>query len=365
MLKLPDNTPAPALVTVMALVLVFAPSTVVAVTVASVSLTGVVTANAVGTAVITANTVDGGKTATCAVTVTSAGAGVLSGSLSTASGNYNLTTAGTGDWMNWGRGSTYANVDRKSGGTLINSVTNVGTGEAHGGWTDPKFSTSWTNGSPTASATNDQGYIWSNGALNSGLSFTVKTDGTAQTLYVLCGLNGVAAKLTAHLSDNSAPDYVNTQSSAGSGATLYIINFQTQSANQTLTITLLKTSNVTGTNGSVDLKAAWVVNGFSANAARRAAITPDETPTIHPAFDAHIYPNPVTSESYLVINSADECKVNVRVLDVNGRLIYTKKLDVFGVTRLPLNFFRSQRGTFFIQVQKNNQTITKRLIKVE
>jgi hypothetical protein len=42
---------------------------------------------------------------------------------------------------------------------------------------------------------------------------------------------------------------------------VYEINYQAGSAGRTLTVTLLKTGNDPGGNGSVDLKAAWLVGG--------------------------------------------------------------------------------------------------------
>jgi hypothetical protein len=47
-----------------------------------------------------------------------------------------------------------------------------------------------------------------------------------------------------------------TASGSGLYTNFYTITFKAASAGQTLTITLLKTGNITGTGGSVDLIAA-------------------------------------------------------------------------------------------------------------
>ncbi len=62
--------------------------------IATVDTNGLVTAKAVGSATITVTTADGGKTATCAVTVTEANVPVQSLSLSPASANVDLSSAG-------------------------------------------------------------------------------------------------------------------------------------------------------------------------------------------------------------------------------------------------------------------------------
>ena len=197
-----------------------------------------------------------------------ASAGEVTGSVATAGPSYNLTTLGASDWAHWGRGDTlnnaYGRFDHKStGGSQISNVTPVGTGETHGSWHDSSRKASWTDGTPTASVTDDTGYIWGNGALNTGLQFTVPADTTERTVYVWCGGNGVTGTLTAHLSDASAVDYVDAQS-GGSGMfmSLYTITCRADSTGQTLTIKYLKTvDSYPGGGGSVDLKAAWLTAG--------------------------------------------------------------------------------------------------------
>jgi hypothetical protein len=73
---------------------------------------------------------------------------------------------------------------------------------------------------------------------------------------VYAGGYGTQGTLTAHLSDGSAADYTVTASGAGTYTNLYTITYSAASAGQTLTITLTKTGNITGTQGSVDLIAA-------------------------------------------------------------------------------------------------------------
>jgi hypothetical protein len=199
----------------------------------------------------------GGNLGTFSVNIPVPGAGLLSGQQITAAASYNLTSLGTEDWAHWGRGGVLGNFDHKAtGGSQISNIAIVGSGAVSGGYSTASRTSTWTDGTPTVSDTSEHGYIWSNGALSTGFRFTVPASTTTQTLYVYAGGSGTNSSLTAHLSDGSAPDYVATVSGSGSYTNFYTITFKAASAGQTLTITLLKTGNITGTNGSADLIAA-------------------------------------------------------------------------------------------------------------
>lgn len=110
---------------------------------------------------------------------------------------------------------------------------------------------------PIVSGTNDHGYIWSNGALNSGFSFTLPADATSRTVMVYYGASTATCTLSAALSDGSAPVY--TRSMTGPGTSFETITYRAGSVGQILTIKLLKTGNTPGfTNGSADLIAAML-----------------------------------------------------------------------------------------------------------
>ena len=192
--------------------------------------------------------------------------GQLAGAVTAAAPSYNLTVLGAGDWAHWGRGDTgnnaYGRFDHKSsGGSRISNVSLVGAGEVHGSWNDDARKVSWTDGTPTAGVTDDMGYIWSNGALGTGLAFTVPADTTESTLFVLRWQRH-HRHAEAHLSDGSAPDFADAQSGAGMYMNLYSLSYRAGTAGQSLTITYLKTGNTyPGGLGSVDLKAAWLIQG--------------------------------------------------------------------------------------------------------
>ena len=124
----------------------------------------------------------------------SSGGGSLAGTESAAAASYNLTALGTSDWAHWGRAGSGSNFDHDaSGGSQISNVTEVGSGN-YGGWTYSARNVSWTNGTPTASDSGDDGYIWANNAIGAGYSFTVPASTTSRTLYVYLGGRAAAAR---------------------------------------------------------------------------------------------------------------------------------------------------------------------------
>jgi len=240
-----------------------------------------------------------------------AGTGALVGSQATAAASYNLTTLGTSDWAHWGTGDVYGAFDHKaSGGSQISNVTVLGSG-SEGSYFDPSRSVSWTDGSPLATDAGDDGYIWANNALGAGYSFTVPAGTTTQTLYVYVGGYSSGATLTAHLSDGSAADYVVTSSGTGLYTNLYTITFKAASAGQTLTISYVKSSNVNGTSGSVDLIAAALAGAPVAD-----TTPPTAKVTSAPALTA------ATSAAYqFTVTYSDNVAVNAATVGNNNLLV--------------------------------------------
>jgi hypothetical protein len=134
---------------------------------------------------------------------------------------------------------------------------------------------SWSDGTPTASNSGDKNGIYIAHTGN-GFSFTAPAGTTPQTLTVHVGGYGSGATLTAHLSDNSAPDYTNTTTLVnGQYDGNYTLNYQAGSAGQTLTVTWKMASGT----GNVTLDGAALA-GTSAPPSATAS------PTFSPASGA-------------------------------------------------------------------------------
>ncbi len=192
--------------------------------------------------------------------------GSLSGSVAAAASSYNLSTLGTTDWAHWN--GTF--IHKSSGGTQISNVTQIG-GGTYGTFSDASRNITWTDGTPTASGTNDHNYIWSNGTANSGWTFTVPADTSVRTLHVLLGgPSGSTTKITAHLSDSSAADFTDTETGSSIFTKEYTLVYNASSASQTLTITVIHTNSG---SPSADLIAAWLTGGSAITGSLSGTVT--------------------------------------------------------------------------------------------
>ena len=113
----------------------------------------------------------------------------------------------------------------------------------------------WTNGSPTATATNTTTGIFVAGQ-NNGFRLTLPADTNLRTLKVYVGAWHTQGRMVAHLSDGSAVDYVDTSLANTASPTsvgVYTLAYRAASAGQTLTVTF--TQDLSG-GGNVTLQAA-------------------------------------------------------------------------------------------------------------
>jgi hypothetical protein len=174
--------------------------------------------------------------------------GALTGSGVASFAAVNLTATGTGDWAKW---PNY--IHKASGGGKIQNFTQIGTAapQTYNNDTRPF---SWSDGTPTATGTND---ITGNSitGIGNGFQFTVPADTATRTLYVYVGGWLSGGKLVAHLSDGSAVDYVDSSFSSNSGTgqyrVVYTLTYRAALAGQQLVVQWTQTSGT----GNVKLQA--------------------------------------------------------------------------------------------------------------
>jgi hypothetical protein len=173
--------------------------------------------------------------------------GLLTGSGVASIAAVNLTAIGTSDWAKW------PNYIRKaSGGAQISALTQIGTATPLT-YTNDQRPISWSDGTPTATGTNDLSGIQVVGVGN-GFQFTAPADTTTRTLYVYAGGWGSGGRLVAHLSDGSAADYVDSSFSSSNGyyRPVYTLTYRAASAGQQLVVQWTQASGT----GNVKLQAA-------------------------------------------------------------------------------------------------------------
>jgi hypothetical protein len=170
-------------------------------------------------------------------------------------GTRNLTNEGTSDWVHWGL-SNEASLDRRSGVTPVLNATVIGSGTLHQ-YTDNHVIFDWSNGSPTGSVTGTPTGVFILG-VNNGFKVTVPAESTPHTLRVYLSAFGADYKLTAHMSDGSAPDYVDAVvNPTGKGGLyrMYTFTYKALNQGQTFSVSWIDTVDHFG-GGNVTLQAA-------------------------------------------------------------------------------------------------------------
>jgi len=206
------------------------------------------TANSVaGTYTVTASVSGISATAPFNLTNTASVGASLAGTVTTSATGVNLSSEGSTDWVHWGDSS----LNRKAGvSAQLSSYTLLGGGSASPYPNDPR-PISWTGGTPTASSTNNTWGVYSNGT-GHGFSFTAPASTSTRTLIVHTGGYNSGGTLTAHLSDNSAPDFVDVSPTvSGQYDRNYTITYR---AGSTATLTVSWVMSAGG--GNVTLNAA-------------------------------------------------------------------------------------------------------------
>ena len=160
----------------------------------------------------------------------------------------NLTTEGNIDWVHWGDTA----LNRKAGvAPRISNYSIVGAGTVTP-FGDDLRTLSWTDGAPTASDPGNNNGLYISG-VGQGFSFTAPADTLQRTLVVHVGGYESGGTLTAHLSDGSSPDIIDTTPVIHDKYDRnYTIPYAAASAGQTLTVTWVMNNGV----GNVTLEAA-------------------------------------------------------------------------------------------------------------
>ena len=204
--------------------------------------------------------------------------GSLAGAGDSSVASVNLTAEGGADWIHWGDGI----LNRKAGVLpQLSTYTTVPVGGAAASsyGNDPR-PVSWTDGTPTASSSNNTDGMYLAG-VGQGFSVQAPADTTTRTLIVHVGGFASAGTLTASLSDNSAANFTDVTSSAtGQYDRNYTLTYHAGSAGQTLTVTWVMSSG----SGNVTLNGA-ALSGASTPALAASGGTP-QTTTVSTAFAA-------------------------------------------------------------------------------
>lgn len=324
--------------------------------IATVSNVGVVTGVLAGTTKIRAVTQDGSFADSTTVTVTP---NPFSFTVNTSTAAVNLTTIGTTDWAHW------PGYDHKStGGSKISNFTTFGPGGTPGSYSGDPRAMSWTDGTPTASSSNNTSGNFLTGQGN-GYQITVPADTTLQTLILYAGVFSGQGRFTASLSDASSPDLVDESVNDVNSSSLranYTINFRAASMGQTLTV---KWSYNTNGGGNATLGGAALFPYSSGSGSRIAplqpaiAITPKNT-----IKGVELFPNPVSNILNVRITEDQQLgKLQIELFDISGKLVYneTEASDSTQILHT-INCTGFSKGTYILKIKGGNGVSTYKVV---
>jgi hypothetical protein len=189
------------------------------------------------------------------------GGGSLAVSAATSPATVDLTTEGTLDWAHWGLTSA-TSFNHKSGVTQqISNFTKIGSATVKR-FPDNLSGYSWSDGIPTATATNTTAGIFIQG-VGKGFQITAPADTNDKTLKLHVGVWMAQGRLEVSLSDGSAPSQIDTSVDDNTGARVrvYTISYRAATAGQQLIVkwTVLRTYH---SAGNVTLQAATLIDGL-------------------------------------------------------------------------------------------------------
>lgn len=187
--------------------------------------------------------------------------GTLLGSVGTPPATVDLTAEGTADWAHWGL-TTNSSFDHKSG--VVQQIPNVvplNASPSDFNQYAGNFSAySWIDGTPTAEAFSSTTGIFIYGTNDppGGFQLTVPATNILRRLKVYAGLYGAQGKLTAWMSDWSAPPYCDSSLARvyDNGYAVYTLTFASANLGANLNLTWVPVVLFDANYGNVTWQAA-------------------------------------------------------------------------------------------------------------
>jgi hypothetical protein len=170
-------------------------------------------------------------------------------------GERSLSNEGSSDWVHWGLANQYS-VDRRAGSVPAITAEPVGPNVLHQ-YTDNHVVFDWSGGSPTANAASTPTGIFILGVGN-GFKVTAPAEPTMHTLRIYMSAFGADYHMIAHVSDDTAPDYIDDLVNTvpmGGVYRMYTFNYKSKTPGQTFTVTWVNTMDHYG-GANVTLQAA-------------------------------------------------------------------------------------------------------------
>ena len=78
--------------------------------------------------------------------------------------------------------------------------------------------------------------------------------------------------------------------------------------------------------------------------------------------EVEIYPNPTNDLAIIKLSDSFSGNINIEIYDAKGQLIDRQYFNSSGNAELEINFLNQPDGVYFIQIEMQNQIVTKRIV---
>jgi hypothetical protein len=188
------------------------------------------------------------------------GGGALVASSAFPPAQLDLSAEGALDWTHWGLSKSVSFDHRIGATTRVANATRIGGGQIKR-YADNFTGFSWTNGTPTPSASASPTGVFIEGLAN-GFQVLVPADTERRRLKMYVGLYGARARFEASLSDSSARSFVDTSlfNIYGNHYRVYTIDYKAATPGQQLVIRHTADQVFDLQSGNVTLQSATLVD---------------------------------------------------------------------------------------------------------
>jgi hypothetical protein len=329
---------------------------------------------------------DNCNSATASVNVTAATASISpAGPIAICAGSSQTLTANSGTAYKWSTGATTQSISATAAGSYIVTVTNgscavtsntvkvtvnalpAATITASGA------TTFCAGGSVTLTAKSGTGYTyeWSNGATSEAITVTASGSYIVTATAKGCSKASAAKKVTVDAlpkitittSGTVCPSGTETITAKASKSTY---DWSTGATTAAIKVTTPGTYTVTATQttgGKCSASDSKVVATCAAPVTADDK-TIDNTNISTTGFQASVYPNPYSGQFNIKVQSSNTTdNVNIRIFDVNGRMVEEKLNIAYGSDIMLGNGYAA--GVYIVRVMQGQSTQELRVVKSE
>ena len=123
----------------------------------------------------------------------------------------------------------------------------------------------------------------------------------------------------------------------------------------------------TGTKNTSASSYQTIVDAFEYTTSTLKSAT-IETALVTPAksgsdIDVMIYPNPVTEQTAVWVNSSEAVNVSVNICNVMGQIVWSIKTYALGDTKIPIDLNGQPKGIYVVKVQIGDKVVSKTIVK--